>query len=146
MNQAIYAVASKINVPDLRKGTEGILRTSFDTVEVGACFLRAGKSNNKVYMKFGKRNALLLADGKGNQAEVHKFKSTDKIIPLSMMLELRVPEMTEAGLALQDARVDGLGVRDALTTFKGPRAQRLTLPVGSTLTVRGPILENAATA
>jgi hypothetical protein len=144
MNQAIYAIASKINVPDLRKGTEGILRTSFDTVEVGACFLRAGKSNNKVYMKFGKRNALLLADGKGNQAEVHKFKSTDKVIPLSMTLELRVPEMTEAGLALQDARVEGMSVRSSLTTAKGPRTPRLVLPVGAVLAVQGSKYEGVA--
>jgi hypothetical protein len=115
MNVNLYNQNTMVTVPTIMSDVETLPRVLFETLRVGAYFLRVNKGRSEIFMKFGKRTSLLILDSKGESGEVLKFKDTNKVIPLDSRLELQISSLTLAG---EDEMIRS---RDALIRMKALR-------------------------
>lgn len=98
MNATLFNQVTNFDVPTIDQDIVALPKISFKEVLIGEHFLRSAKDgHNQIFLKIGKRNALLMIDSKGSDSKVLKFKEENKVIPLDTDLKLTVSKLTEMG-------------------------------------------------
>ncbi len=101
----LYNASSLFTVPTVTAAIGTQPKAAFADILVGEHFLRTSKKGDgQVFLKIGKRNAMLLLDSKGRCDKVLKFKQEAKVLPLNAAIELTFATLTEAGRQEADRR------------------------------------------
>lgn len=117
-----YNASSLFTVPAITTLVANMPKVTFADITVGEHFMRTNKKGDgQVFLKIGKRNAILLLDAKGRCDKVLKFKQEARVIPLNSSIELSYATLTEAGRIEADRRLANVAHVDAL---KVPRQQK----------------------
>ena len=128
MNANIYTQSSNFTVPALTSTVKALPKMLFGDIRIGEHFLRTNKNGDgKVFLKTGKRTAMLLLDANGRGDKVMKFKSDAKVIPLNATVDLSIASLTEAGKIESDRRAANVSHVAALRTPREVKPLRRVL-------------------